>query len=216
MRWTFKTEFDQIPQYIYWELYTKIYKNCKEKIFVDVGAYDGITHSNTYRLYRTENWFGIYCEPNPYSVKKLISNCVRKTRYALNECAVGEYNGYITLYLNEEYSSVNESSKNSIIVPIKTLDDILSETIKYNLLSIDVEGYEDKVLQKYDISKHNPEICIIETHDKNPNFDKTIASYCNRYFDSYGYKKYFSNHINSIYVHSSCYDRLKIFSQERY
>jgi hypothetical protein len=94
---------------------------------------------------------------------------------------------------------------------VKTLNNILSDISKYNLLSLDVEGYEIEVLKNYDISQHSPEVCIVETHDKNPNFNKTITKYCDEYFYKHNYKKYFSNYINTIYIHQSKYDTLTIF-----
>ncbi len=208
----FDTEFIQIPEFIYWELFKKIYSQSKEKIFVDVGAFDGITYSNTYRLFKGNNWYGIYVEPNPISIESLKKNCQPIKSYTLHECAAGSSDHIAKLYLDNEFSCMySMPNKEFIQIKVKTLNNILSDISKYNLLSLDVEGYEIEVLKNYDISQHSPEVCIVETHDKNPNFNKTITKYCDEYFYKHNYKKYFSNYINTIYIHQSKYDTLTIF-----
>lgn len=50
------------------------FRNLKNGVFVEIGAYDGITLSNTY-FYESElDWKGICIEPIPYRYAELIKN----------------------------------------------------------------------------------------------------------------------------------------------
>lgn len=209
-------DYSQIPKYIYWDLHSNIYSKVKEKIFVDVGAYDGVTYSNTYRLLH-ENWYGIYIEPNPISFKKLNEECYKRKKYnskidfELHECAAGNYTTNIDLYLNEELSSLIDHNflvKEKVSVKMDTLNNLLKDIAKYNLLSIDTEGYEIEVLEGYNIEQHLPEVVIVETHANNPAYSKKIFNFCENYFLNHGYKHWFSNYINTIYIIDNMYSNL--------
>ena len=53
---------------------TFLFKNFKDGFYVDIGAYDGITFSNTHRFNIFHNWSGINIEPLPAVFKKLKQN----------------------------------------------------------------------------------------------------------------------------------------------
>ena len=59
------------------EIINTLLENKKEGVFIDVGAYDGITFSNSYFFEKSNNWTGICFEPNPIIFKKLaeVRNC---------------------------------------------------------------------------------------------------------------------------------------------
>jgi hypothetical protein len=50
------------------------FKDHRGGVFVDVGAYDGITGSNTYYFERQLGWRGVAIEANPEAVAKLVRN----------------------------------------------------------------------------------------------------------------------------------------------
>ena len=67
-------------------LYNKIFAyKAGNGIFIDVGAYDGITFSNTY-LFEKLGWTGICIEPDPssFEVLKKTRNCI------LENCAISD------------------------------------------------------------------------------------------------------------------------------
>ncbi len=91
-----------------------------------------------------------------------------------------------------------------------TLDSILEQ---YNLssidvLSVDVEGFEDKVLEGFNINKYNPILCIVELHDGrydaksdgilSPYRDEELINKCKKYLINYNL--IYSDHINNIYI----------------
>lgn len=53
-------------------LIENIYKNKEKGFFIDIGAHDGITYSNTYYLEKELGWSGICIEPNPKIYKQLL------------------------------------------------------------------------------------------------------------------------------------------------
>ena len=61
-----------------------VFREERNGVFLDVGAYDGITASNSYFLERTRGWTGMCIEPLPEQFAKL-----RRTRQAIciNGCA---------------------------------------------------------------------------------------------------------------------------------
>lgn len=62
------------------------FKGKRDGIFVEIGALDGISGSNTYFFEKERNWSGILIEPNPIEFKKLME-CDRKLSHKEN-CAI--------------------------------------------------------------------------------------------------------------------------------
>jgi hypothetical protein len=110
-------------------------------VFVDIGANDGMTFSNTLWLERQMGWTGLAIEPNPEAFAKL---SVNRRCTTLNVC------------VSEKTGSVQQFE-----VDCYTLSDILSnngiESVDY--LSIDVEGAELSILQSIDL--HSFQIRVI-------------------------------------------------------
>lgn len=55
-------------------LHEKFFKEKTDGVFVDIGAYDGITISNSYFFEKTLGWQGFCIEPNPEAFEKLKNN----------------------------------------------------------------------------------------------------------------------------------------------
>ncbi|MFM1930381.1 MAG: hypothetical protein RL387_1709, partial [Bacteroidota bacterium] len=158
--------------------------------FVEFGATDGITLSNTYLLEKNFNWTGILAEPAKVWEKSLKENrnCFIDTRCVYSK--TGEKIEFSeTLSSNSEFkvSSPELSTiknyadnkdwasdirkNNSITYSVETvsLNDLLqSNNAPYNIgyLSIDTEGSEFMILSSFDFSKHRIEIISVE-HNHN-------------------------------------------------
>lgn len=190
----------------------------KDGVFVEVGAYDGEYVSNTSGL-ADIGWKGLYIEP----VKRYYLKC--KQRHKNNNvevinCAIGNKSGYVDINVGGALSTIknevlerfklmgwgrvfnNEKEK----VEIKKLNDVLENIpINFDILVIDVEGYEWEVLQGFDIKKWQPKMVIIELHDSNKNYDiewedshKII-----QYFNENKYRIVFKDLSNTIYVNDN-------------
>ena len=149
-----------------WEYVYSILGEKKSGFFVDVGAYDGSTVTNTHFFEDCMTWSGICIEPNPNAYQSLTNNRNCKC-YNLgisnieSNMVFRKVNGYAEMlsgfleYLPSEHiNRINyEVDKNNdtyedITVKTVRLESILKENnIKHiDYLSIDTEGNEIRVL----------------------------------------------------------------------
>lgn len=155
--------------------------------FIDIGASDGVSLSNTYLLEKYYNWNGILIEPNPYWHKPLTKN---RTSPICTQ-AIFSKSGLELTFINHflpELSKINNLSKkkltslsreisNLILVNTISLNDIfqtfdLPHQIDY--LSIDIEGLEFEVLKTFDFEKYDIRVLTCE-HNNNFSKKKIIS-----------------------------------------
>lgn len=144
--------------------------NIKNGTYLEAGAYDGITQSNTKYL-DDIGWSGVLIEPSKNTFDRLIIN--RPSNHCINCCLVssdykketisGDFNG-------KTMSSVNGARLNSNFsceVRALTLDTVLSQCNIQNIdfMSLDTEGYELEVLKGLDFSKISPKYILIEIYN---------------------------------------------------
>jgi FkbM family methyltransferase len=132
--------------------------------FVDVGANDGVTDSNTYWLEK-QGWNGICVEPDPRLTRTLRAN--RDAKTTVLALAAGS-DIAATFYLADlpAWSGTTPPKGHSepYTVAMNRLDAIL-ESCGYkqvDLLSIDTEGTELEVLQTIDLQSYSPAVIIVE------------------------------------------------------
>lgn len=153
--------------------------------FVEAGANDGFTQSNTYWLERFRGWHGILIEPVPthYQECRLERPDATIVNAALMpEAASGQT---VTMQFGDLMSSVHgahpegerEWVKPGLVlgwrdpyeveVPARTLSSILDEhdAPEIDLLSLDVEGFEPEALRGLDLDRHAPRWIVVEVHD---------------------------------------------------
>lgn len=163
---------------------TKKYLNFDNGVFIEVGAVDGIQQSNTNHLEKHRNWTGVLIEPNTEAYKKCVIN---RDKSKVFNCALVDYNyseseiemhfrswvpgdpGTVTSVFDSPFNKVPgwEAYNNSYMIPARTLDSVLQEAVveKVDFFSLDVEGYELKVLQGFDFRKYKPSFILVEAHD---------------------------------------------------
>lgn len=168
--------------------------------FVEVGAFDGYSYSNTWHL-ANKGWKGLYIEP----IAEFAGKCRethRENNVRVIEAACSNYNGIITLFKGQDIISANNNMVNGSTLEINclTLDAILKEEIlRPDLLVIDVEFHEKEVLEGLTLNKWKPKMVIIEAHEHHENEAYRLnVQFINDYFKSY--KKIYSDGINNIYV----------------
>jgi FkbM family methyltransferase len=141
--------------------------------FVDIGANDGISGSNSYLLEKEYNWKGICVEPLPdvYLKCKECRSCLcydfavySTSDLELNFCMSGLLSGIEDTHLIKDKkqnfidpSHFTNNYKGDVKVQTKTLTDILEMSHAPNFidyLSIDVEGAEIHVLNGIDFDKY--------------------------------------------------------------
>jgi FkbM family methyltransferase len=143
------------------EFVVSVLKEKRNGYFVDIGAYDGITISNTYYLEKELDWKGLCVEANPHTYN-MMTEC-RNT-----ECiniAVAPYEKEVEILLNGWSSAINDSFTSSEIlkqnfesvkvnaITINELFERYNVPSEFDYLTIDIEGGELEILSQLDFSR---------------------------------------------------------------
>lgn len=149
--------------------------------FVEFGATDGRTNSNTALLERELGWTGLLAEPNPVWHEALARNrmCAIDRRCVAHRggetvefLAVDEPElGTIAAYAAADHFRTVRQQAPSISVETVSLNDLLiahkaPETIDY--MSVDTEGSEFDILSGFDFDRWRVRLFSIE-HNNTPN-----------------------------------------------
>ena len=153
------------------------FKDRKNGFYVDVGCYHPIHRNNTHLLH-TQNWSGVNIDSSKFSID--LFNFMRPKDLNYN-CAISDKNENIKLFYQKELSqlsTIEKSQAESVFqgeikekeINAFTLDEILSrdkyKDSKIDLLDIDVEGADLKVLKGLSFGKFKPELVCVEIHAK--------------------------------------------------
>lgn len=145
--------------------------------FVEIGAGDGRTHSNTFALERDYGWTGLLIEPNPgfaqairrHRTSTLITACVDAEPGEKPFLALGYMGGLIgedTDHAPSRRPAILRRHSSKIRqVPCTPLADLLDEAgapSVIDFLSIDVEGAEYRILKRFPFSRYRFEALTIE------------------------------------------------------
>ena len=190
--------------------------------FVEVGAYDGERFSNTSWL-ADNGWHGLYLEPSvDYARLCRIRHCFNKTQ-VLN-LAAGEGESEAVLMQIGALSTMCEDTlkeyerldfakrmmfkeRKPQTTVVRTLNIILTDAgiePGFELLVVDVEGYEEKVFSGFDLSEWHPQMLIIELHDCCDSFDDDSetaesASRVRQKILAAGYLELYRDSVNTIF-----------------
>lgn len=163
-----------------------LYLNYRSGFFIEAGANDGYSQSNTYYLEKKMGWRGILIEAIPELYQKCLRE--RKRSVVYNFALVG--NEYHKSTLNMHYANLMSAAQDAlkteealrlhirkgleiqgikesytIDVPARTLGSILDEKLNLptiDLFSLDVEGFELEVLKGLNIEKYRPRYILVE------------------------------------------------------
>jgi len=200
----------------------QVFKRRHHGYFIEVGAFDGITLSNTYFLEQM-GWTGILVEPIPELCEH--ASYVRPRSLVINTACskpgsppkanfTVTKNVPVLSFLNADQQHkdrcISEGAELvEIEVSVTTLDDILMETRRssspharawvdnkgwqIDLVSIDVEGGELDVLAGFDLERFKPRVLVMEN-------DRSLGSGIEPYLSDRNYRKFHRQKINDFYV----------------
>lgn len=201
-------------------IYEKYFGYPSKGYFVEVGAFDGESCSNTSCL-ADHGWEGLYIEP----IKEHYNACMHRhkdNKVSVVECSIGTYEGEIDIFFGgllttsdpnqvERYSEI-EWSKNTSFMKRKCEQMRLDTLLKYfniepgfDLLVVDVEGKENDVFDSFNLSEWKPKLMIVELEDEHESFQKYeehIQSHkiLRKKICSEGYLEVYKDSINTVFV----------------
>ncbi len=157
------------------------YNGSRDGVYIDIGANDGISHSNTYALEKYFNWKGLLIEPLPRLLKHLINHRNEYNNYFINACVynktymstfmevvggTGEFSGVADTWPWYENNAHNNSYVKSMI-PCFHIQEVLDAygLTHVDYMSVDAEGADMLILQGIDWSRFTANIVSVECHD---------------------------------------------------
>lgn len=201
-------------------IYMKYFGYPSSGYFVEVGAFDGESFSNTSCL-ADHGWKGIYVEP----VEPHYNACMSRHKnndVIVVQCSIGVEEGEIDLYVGgplttsdpeqvQRYSEIDWAQhipfSKSTCEQMK-LDNLLKHfevEPGFDLLGVDVEGRENDVFDSFDLEYWKPKMMIVELEDEHESFQKyqdhveVHKTLRNKIHDC-GYVEIYKDHINTIFV----------------
>jgi len=168
--------------------------------FVDVGANDPVTDSQTFAL-EQRGWNGVLVEPLPEMAAALRSR--RKARVFEAACSSpGDEGQELTFHVAGVHSSLRPetivagvNAIRAIKVPARTLDSILREAgapAPLDFVSIDVEGHEVAVLDGFDLAHWRPRYLLVEDHAMNLDLHRHLKARGYTWFRRVGLNSWFA------------------------
>lgn len=155
-----------------------IFHGKKNGYFLDIGAYDGISESNTYLLENYFDWIGICCECDPRSIERL-----REVRsYHVMNIPIYKTTGHIIgfeLHKSHALSGISDHLRSnyhdsqSKVINMITVS--LMDCLKYyhapktiDYMSLDTEGSEYEILSSFDFDQYRVNYIGVEHNYQSP------------------------------------------------
>lgn len=180
----------------------------KDGVFLEFGATDGKSLSNSYLLENQFDWQGVLIEPSPQWHEKLKNN--RPNSTVIEKCIYSETGKVLDFFVSDKgaYSTIDKFKESDLLsMPGNTkariqngyntkvnsisLNDVF---IKYfnssriDYMSVDTEGSEYEILKNFDFKSFGPKIVTVEH-----NFTEEGQRIDELFFQN-GYVRYFKEH----------------------
>jgi len=185
-----------------------VFNQKQNGFFIEVGAYDGVSMSNTYLLEYQYGWKGICIEPNPTYFAQMVTNrpnCINLSCAVFNEdnkemSFIDDKSGGCSGFV--ETNSHTHILHNPVItVTTKKLTTILEESNApkfIDFLSLDTEGSEYEILNSHDFDKYIFGYICVEH-----NFIDSNRKKIRELLESKGYMFCRENNVDDDYIHTS-------------
>jgi FkbM family methyltransferase len=181
---TYYSQFEQDKT-----VHQMFFQNIFNGYFVDIGAHDGTTFSNS-KFFEELGWNGVCIEPNPKifsilqstrkckCVKKAISDKVGTAQFFQILGEANMLSGLADEFNQRGIENIHHNIQNNefdyIDVELDLFDNIVDNTT-IDFLSLDTEGNELKILQTIDFNKYNIKVITVENNDYDDKFLKFLT-----------------------------------------
>jgi FkbM family methyltransferase len=175
-----RKSYSQFGEDVIFEYYFK-WRGIANPRYLDVGAFDPIFLSNTYRLYE-DGGSGVLIEPSPDGCEKLrhtrprdtVLNCAVRTQdmpstvdfYQMSAPAISTIVKREAKWAEDSQAWGVQKIVGTIAVPAYSINEILDRYFPsgVDLIDIDVEGLDFEIMSEIDFERHRPGIICIEIH----------------------------------------------------
>jgi FkbM family methyltransferase len=207
-------------------IYERVFGPTSMGSLVEVGAYDGEYLSNSSCLLE-RGWSGLLVEPVPHLAQSCRERYSSRTDINIHQSAVGDIEATVTMHFMGTMSTISPDLKeevskrpwakgllksaHDIEVEVQTLDRILQQygtQQGFDLLIVDVEGYEAQVMNSFNLDFWQPKMIIIELADFHPFQDsgRIESSTTSLSIESSGYRIIYKDFINTIFLRKELID----------
>lgn len=172
----------------------KFFQDKKEGVFVDIGAYDGVTGSNTYFFEKERGWTGVCVEPQPNMFVKLkearkciciqgaVSDTAKKAQFLHIPDYADQLSGLVDEYHPEHAAKIKYCEERfgvpSTIIEVDCFpfNDLMAQNgiTHIDFLSIDTEGNEYTILKSIDWNKVKIDVIALEDNYHDPRFAELL------------------------------------------
>lgn len=187
--------------------------------YLDIGAWDPITDSNTYLFYLRGSR-GVLVEPNPAYFKKLketrkgdvvlaigigVTDQENADYYIIGKGdGKGDGGGWNTFSKENAENAAKisgEAMKIERVIkrPLVNINKVIEENFKKtpDLISVDVEGLDLSILKSLDFGRFRPKVLCVETFSS---VDKIYRDKIVDLMTSKGYVLYGGNFVNAVFI----------------
>jgi FkbM family methyltransferase len=184
----------------------------KAAYLVQIGSNDGKTGDPFFPLLRmNKHWKALFVEPIPFFFEKLKQNYPDTERFRFENAGVNEGRTMEFYWLKPEiyeqfddlpywYEQLGSFDRGHIISQVKKdvlpfitsapvagirLDDLLQrhQVQEIDILHIDAEGYDWKILAQLDLQRYRPDFILFEYHHLSPEEQAGAADFLKEYYE---------------------------------
>jgi len=181
----------------------EFYNGKKNGYFIEIGANNGITLSNTYALETQYGWTGICVEPIPQRFQECKQNrpnsiCFPYAVYSRGNTIV-KFNietHDLLSGINQKFSLLNRSKR--ILVETRTFQQVLQEAnapSRVDYLSLDTEGTELEILKSVNLNEYTFGMITVEHNFQQPKRSETRS-----FLESNGYTFLKENQWDDVFI----------------
>jgi FkbM family methyltransferase len=166
-----------------------VFRGKRDGVFVEMGALDGIFHSNTLHFEREMGWDGLLIEPHPLLWPRLVASerSCQKMQAAISDktawtdfvmSGVPGWSGLYEFFEPEHRTRLDQAMSKLTQVPTVTLAQALvaADLVHIDYLSVDVEGAELPILSVFPFEDFDVDVFGIENNFGNEAIARLMVS----------------------------------------
>lgn len=204
------------------KIYESYFDENKKNTFIEVGAYDGESFSNTSCL-ADNGWTGYYFEPIPFFAQKCALRHQNNKNIKVFQNGISSKEETKNFFFGDTLTTSNLDAVNAykeiewskhygfnhiIQCDCIRLDSFVAKhalPAEIELLVIDVEGNEYDVLSSFSLQSFKPKMLIVELEDDHPDikkYDNLKQNNINarNLILNNNYREIYKDHINTVFI----------------